>query len=82
MLEGDLGLAESPHVGIRGWSGGLGRSGKPGHSGMEPVVRVERAQCRGRMLGVVVAEFCHGKQVGPVGLLVVAVQSSNKVLRR
>ena len=42
---------------------------------METVVCVERAQCRGRMLGVVVAEFCHGKQVGPVGLLVIAVHA-------
>ena len=42
---------------------------------METVVCVERAQCRGRMLGVVVAEFCQWEEASPVGLLVVCIDA-------
>ena len=42
---------------------------------MEPVVCVERAQCRGKMRGVVMGEFGHGKKASPVGLLEVAVHA-------
>ena len=42
---------------------------------MEPVVGEKRAEGGGRMFGVVVAEFCQGKEAGLVGLLVVAVHS-------
>ena len=39
---------------------------------MEPVVREKRGQGCGRMLRVVVGEFCEREEAGPVGLLVVA----------
>ena len=42
---------------------------------LEPVVGEKRAQSGGRMLGVVVAKFCQGKEAGQVGLLVVALHS-------
>ena len=40
---------------------------------MEPVVRVERAECSGRMSGVVIGELGQRKKAGPVGLLVVTI---------
>ena len=52
----------------RGW-------GKQGHAGMEPVVREKRGQGCGRMLRVVVGEFCQREEAGPVGRLIVAVHA-------
>ena len=40
---------------------------------MEPVVSEEGGQGSGRMLGIVIAEFCHVQEAGPVRLLVVAI---------
>ena len=40
---------------------------------MEPVVGEVRGEGGGRELGFVVVELRHGKEAGPVGLLVVAV---------
>ena len=42
---------------------------------MEPVVCEKRGQGSGRMLGVVVREFCQGEEAGLVGLLVVAIDA-------
>ena len=70
-----LGLAEPEHVGIRGWGGGFGGGRQQRHFGMEPVVRVEWAHCRGRVLGVVIGELCHGKEAGLVSLLVVTIHA-------
>ena len=42
---------------------------------MEPVVREKRGEGCGRMLRVIVGEFCQREEAGPVGLLVVAVHS-------
>ena len=71
----NLGLAKTLHVGISGWgAGGWGRR-EQGHPRVEPVVGEKWCKSGGRMLGVIVAEFCHGKEAGPVGLLVVAVHA-------
>ena len=72
-MKGDVGPAETRHVGIRGWSGRVRGRGQQGHAGMEPVVCIERVERSGRVLGVVVGELGHGQEAGPVGLLVVAV---------
>ena len=40
---------------------------------MEPEVGEERGDSRGRMLGVVIAEFRQGQNVGPIALLVVTL---------
>ena len=42
---------------------------------MEPVIREEGEKCRGRMFGIVVAELGQWEEAGPVGLLIVAVDS-------
>ena len=40
---------------------------------MKTVVGEERSQSRGRMSGIIVTEFCHGEESGPIGLLKVTV---------
>ena len=42
---------------------------------MEAIVGEERGQGRGRMSRVVVAEFCHVDEAGPIFLLIVAVDA-------
>ena len=42
---------------------------------MEAIVGKKRGKCSGRMLGVVVAEFCQWEKAGPVGLLVVCIDA-------
>ena len=71
-LQNLLGFAKPLHVRIGGRGARTWGWGKQGHAGMEPVVREERGQRYGRMLGIVVREFCLGEEAGPVGLLVVA----------
>ena len=42
---------------------------------MKPVVGEERGQGGSRMFGVVVVELHQGEKAGPVGLLIVAIDS-------
>ena len=42
---------------------------------MEAIVGKKRGKCSGRMLGVVVAEFCQWEEAGPVGLVVVRIDA-------
>ena len=42
---------------------------------MEAIVGKKRGKCSGRMLGVVVAEFCQWEEAGLVGLLVVCIDA-------
>ena len=42
---------------------------------MEAIVGKKRGKCSGRMLGVVVAEFCLWEEAGLVGLLVVSIDA-------
>ena len=62
-------------VGIRGWGSGVRRGGEEGHAGMEAIVGKKRGEGGSRVFEIVVAELRQGKDAGPVGLLVVAVDS-------
>ena len=42
---------------------------------MKAIVGKKRGKGRGRMFGVVVAEFCQWEEAGPVGLLVVCIDA-------
>ena len=42
---------------------------------MKAIVCKKRGKCSGRMLGVVVAEFCQWEKASPVGLLVVCIDA-------
>ena len=46
-----------------------------GTCGDESQVGEEWGESGSRVFGVVVGEFCHGKEAGPVGLLAVAVDA-------
>lgn len=74
-LKDNLGLLELLDVGVRGWGWRIGRCGKEGHAGMETVVGEEGGEGGSGVLGIVVAEFRQGKEAGPVGLLIVAVDA-------
>ena len=65
-------LLEPLYVGIGFWGRGVRRGWEQGHAGMETVVGEERGQRGGRMLGIVIAEFCHVEKASPVRLLVIA----------
>ena len=69
----DLRLAEPLHVRVRGWGVGGWGWGEQGHLGMEPVVRVERVEGSGRMLGVVIGKLGQRGKAGLVCLLVVTI---------
>ena len=66
-------LLEPLHVGVCCWGDKIGRGWEEGHAGMETVVSEEGGQGSGRMLRIVIAEFCHVQQAGPVRPLIVAV---------
>ena len=66
---------ETYDVGIRGWGPRVWRGWEEGYAGMETVVCEERGEGGSRGFGIVVAEFCQGEEAGPVGLLIVAVDS-------
>ena len=42
---------------------------------MKAIIGKKRGKGSGRMLGVVVAEFCQWEEAGPVGLLVVCIDA-------
>ena len=42
---------------------------------MKAIIGKKRGKCSGRMLGVVVVEFCQWEKAGPVGLLVVCIDA-------
>ena len=74
-LQNILGLLKLRDIGIgskgaRGWGWG-----KHGHAWMETVVSKEWGDCCGRMARVVVRKFCQREEAGPVGLLVVNIDS-------
>ena len=62
-------------VGIRDWGCGVSKGAEEGHAGMEAVVGEERGEEGSRVLGIIIAELGQGKEAGPIGLLVVAVDS-------
>ena len=73
MLKDCFVLLKPLYVGVGCWGGGIGEGWEQGHAGMEAIVGEERGQGSGRMLRVVVAEFCHVDEACPIGLLIVVV---------
>ena len=64
---------KSLHIGVGSMNCRVWRCRQQGHARVKPVVREERGQSRGRMSGIIVAKFCHGKECGPISLLEVRV---------
>ena len=74
-MKSGLGFPKLRHVGVGSWGRGIGERREQGHAGMEPIVGEERGESGSRVFGVIIREFRHGEEAGPVGLLAVAVDS-------
>ena len=74
-MKDDLGFPKALNIRISCWGRGIRGGWEQRHPRVEPVVGEKRAQSGGRMLRIVIAEFCHGEEAGPVGLLVVAIDA-------
>ena len=74
-LKDNLGLLELYNVRVRGRCRSLIGCRKEGHARMETVIGEEGGKCRGRVFRIIVAEFSQWEEAGPVGLLIVAVDS-------
>ena len=74
-LQNILGLPKLRDIGIGSRGAGGWGWGEQGHAGMETVVSKKRGNCCGRMARVVVGKFCEREEAGPVGLLVVSIDS-------